>query len=68
MVITNKEYVHILDYYKIDKPKVSNNNNNEIKEDAENILNKHLCKTIIGKKIGVTSISKNKLKNSRKKR
>tara|TARA_B110000305_G_scaffold77463_1_gene87059 strand:- start:2224 stop:2421 length:198 start_codon:yes stop_codon:yes gene_type:complete len=65
MVITNKEYVDILDYYKPDNPERTIDKN-EIKEYAENILNKHLCKTIIGKKIGVTSISKKKLKNSRK--
>jgi hypothetical protein len=64
MVITNKEYVHILDFYKPERT----TGKTEIKEDAENILNKHLCKTIIGNKIGVTSISKKKLKNSRKKR
>ena len=56
--------MNILKFYKPEKI----TDKTEIKEDAENILNKHLCKTIIGSKIGVTSISKNKLKNSRKKR
>tara|TARA_B100000035_G_scaffold247133_1_gene215805 strand:+ start:36 stop:230 length:195 start_codon:yes stop_codon:yes gene_type:complete len=64
MVITNKEYVHILDFFQSE----ISSDKNEIKEDAEKILNKHLCKTIIGNKISVTSISKKKLKNSRKKR
>lgn len=66
MTISNKEYVHILDYFNINIPD-GRGSKNVIKQDAEKMIDSYLCKTIIGKEIS-TPISKKKLKNSRKKR